>query len=306
MKYLIVLATFLATLTNSATQPVAIPPDSSLGPGEAGRVAVLIYHHLAPPSERPEEPGVITAERFESHLQLLRTEGYYLISAADFGAYLDGRQALPDRSVLITFDDGYASTLHHGLPLLQKYKAPVLIFPVMKYFDTDGKGAFSPHLTREHAAALLASGLVALGSHSYDGHGLVPTGPDDAGRGPFLTTPMWLAGEERLETEEEFLGRIKADLTRSAATLRSLGVQDEALHFALPFGLGAYERAEMLRSLSFRYIYTVDDTELNHSGQEGLIHRMDAGNPAMSPETLKLRLEELFGPPPLADTSEAD
>ncbi|MFZ5826828.1 MAG: polysaccharide deacetylase family protein [Bacillota bacterium] len=300
MKYLIVLASFLASLAQSATQPVAIPPDAGLVTGEAGRVAVLIYHHLAPPAEMAEEPGVITPERFESHLQMLRTEGYHLISADEFAAYLDGRQVVSDRSVLITFDDGYASNYHIGLPLLQKYQAPALIFPVMKYFDTDGKGAYSPHLTREHAKAMLDSGLVAFGSHSYDGHGYVPTGPDGSERGPFLTTRMWLAAEQRLETEEEFQARVKADSERSVETLRSLGVNGEALHFALPFGLGAHERAEMLRSLSFRYIYTVDDTELNHAGQEGMIHRLDAGNPSMSPERLKQRLEELFGPKPAA------
>lgn len=305
MKYLIVLASFLASLAQSATQPVAVPPDAGLAPGEAGRVAVLIYHHLAPPSEMAEEPGVITPERFESHLQMLRAEGYHLISAADFAAYLDGRQALSDRSVLITFDDGYASAYHLGLPLLEKYRAPALIFPVMKYFETGGKGAYSPHLTREHAKAMLESGLVAFGSHSYDGHGLVPTGPGGSERGPFLTTRMWLTDGQRLETEEEFQARVKTDSERSLAALRSLGVNDEALHFALPFGLGAHERAEMLRSLSFPYIYTVDDTELNHAGQEGLIHRLDGGHPAMSPEALRRRLEELFGPKPATGESGA-
>lgn len=295
MKTLIALATFLAALANSASQPVALSPGADLVPGEAGRVAVLIYHHLAPLSERPEEQGVITPERLESHLQMLRDEGYNLITAAAFGAYLDGRQALPDRSVLITFDDGYASNYHLGLTLLKKFQAPALIFPVMKYFETEGKGAYSPHLTREHARELLESGLVTFGSHSYDGHGRVPTGPDGSEEEPFLVARMWLADEGRLETEAEFQSRIREDLERSLAMLRSLGVKEEALHFALPFGLGAHERADLLRSLGFRYIHTVDDTELNYAGQEGLIHRMDAGNPRMDAEVLKARLEALFG-----------
>lgn len=294
MKYLVALATFLSTLTHGATQPVTIPPDAALTAGEAGRVAVIVYHHLAPSSERPEEPGVITPERFESHLQMLRAEGYNLVSAAQFGAFLDGEQALPDRSVLITFDDGYASNYHLGLPLLQKYKAPALVFPVMKYFDSEGKGAYSPHLTREHAAAMLASGLITFGSHTYDGHHLVPANADGTESGPFLTTRMWLAGEGRLEAEEEFQARVRADLERSVASLRSIGVGDEHLHFAAPWGLGAHERADLLRSLGFRYIYTVDDTELNYGGQPGMVHRLDGGNPKMSPEALKERLEALF------------
>lgn len=298
MKYLIALTALLTTLTHSPAQPAAVPPDGVPAPEKSGRVAVIIYHHLAPPSERPEEPGVITPDRFESHLKMLRAEGYNLISAAQFGAFLDGRQALPDRSVLITFDDGYASNYHLGLPLLQKYQAPALVFPVMKYFDTDGKGAYSPHLTREHAAAMLASGLVAFGSHTYDGHRLVPANADGSQSGPFLTTRMWLANEGRPETDAEFQARVRADLERSVATLRSIGVTDEYLHFAAPWGVGAQEWADLLRSLGFRYLYTVDDTELNYPGQPGLVHRLDGGNPKVDADVLKARLAELFAAPP--------
>ncbi len=294
MKLLIAMMTFLATLANSAAQPVAIPVGTDLAPGEAGRVAVLIYHHLAQPEEMAEEQGVITPERFESHLAMLRAEGYNLITADAFGAFLDGRQALPDRSVLITFDDGYASNFHYGLPLLQQYQAPALIFPVLKYFDTDGKGAYSPHLTREQAAAMLASGLVSFGSHTYDGHGIVAADADGSERGAFLTTRMWLSAEGRQETEEEFQTRVRADAEKAVATLRSIGVTGSRLHFAAPYGLGAHEHADLLRSTGFSYIYTVDDTELNTAGQTGLIHRLDGGNPRMSPEALKARLEELF------------
>lgn len=300
MKYLITLAMLLASLSQEVGQSAALPPGPALPPGEAGRVAVLIYHHLAPLSERPEEPGVISPERFESHLQMLRAEGYTPVSAGEVAAFLDGRLALPDRSVLITFDDGYASNYHLGLPLLQKYQAPALIFPVMKYFDSDGKGAYSPHLTREHAAAMLASGLVSFGSHTYDGHHVVPANADGSVSGPFLTTRMWLPDQGRPETEAEFQARVKADLERSAASLRSIGVTGWQMHFALPWGMGAHERADLLRSLGFRYIYTVDDTDLNYAGQTGLIHRLDAGHPQMDAERLKARLAALFATnPPL-------
>lgn len=295
MKVLIAMMTFLATLAHSAPQPVAIPPGSDLAPGEAGRVVVLMYHHLAPPDERTEEQGVITPERFESHLAMLRAEGYNLINAADFGAFLDGAIALPDRSVLITFDDGYASNYHHGLPLLQKYRAPALIFPVLKYFDTEGKGAYSPHLTREQAATMLASGLVTFGSHTYDGHGIVSANADGSVTGPFLTTKMWLPEQGRQETDEEFLARLRADGEKAVTTLHSLGVTDPWLHFAAPYGFGAHEHAWLFRSLGFTYIYTIDDAKPNQAGQTDLVYRVDGGNPHMSAEALKARLAQLFG-----------
>lgn len=268
-------------------------PGAGPAPAANGRVAVLMYHHLAPPSERPEEPGVITPARFESHLQTLLAEGYRFISAADFAAYLDGQQQLPDRSVLITFDDGYASNYTLGFPLLRKYGAPAIIFPVMKFFETDGKGAWSPHLVKAHARELIDSGLVTLGGHSYDGHGFLPASPDGAQKEPWLATRSWLPQQNRAETAAEYTARIRADLERTRDLLREVGVKEEPLHFALPNGASTPEELEVLRGLGFRYIYSTDDSQVNRPGVS-LVYRLDAGSPHASPEWLKERLGALL------------
>lgn len=276
-----------ALLASCAAKPAAAPVPPN------GRVAVLMYHHLAPPSERHEEPGVITPERFESHLQLLLAEGYRPVSAQDFGDYLEGRKQLADRSVLITFDDGYASNYTLGYPLLRKYGVPAIIFPVMKFFETDGKGAWSPHLVKAHAEEMIASGLVTLGGHSYDGHGSVPASADGKQKGPWLTTRAWLAEQQRAESPDEYKARIRADLERTREVLGAVGVKAESLHFALPNGASTPEELEILRRLGFRYIYSTDDSRINTPGVS-LIYRLDAGSPHADPEWLKQKLKSLF------------
>lgn len=278
------------TTTPSVPKP---PPVPTVAPEEAGRVAVLIYHHLATPEEAPEAPGTISPQRLESHLKMLRDEGYHLITAAEFASFLDGQLVVPERSVFITLDDGYASNYYHGFPLFQKYKAPVLIFPIMKYFESEGKGAWHLHLTQEQAAEMLSSGLVSFGSHTYDGHVMLPTDAKGEKKESFLSARRWLPAEGRQETEAEAEARVRADLERSAAALRTLGIKDDFLHFALPYGYGA-ERADLLRSVGFRYIYLVEDKELNLSAQTKLIHRLDGGNPWATADWLKARLERLF------------
>lgn len=257
-----------------------------------GHVAVLMYHHLAPPSEREEEPGVITPDRFEQHLQLLRDEGYRLITAEQFAAFRDGRLRLPGRSVLITFDDGYESNYTFGYPLLQKYSAPALIFPVMIYFESNGQGAWSPHLTTEQVAEMRQSGRIAFGGHSYDGHGFLPAGPG-LRIGPWLTTRAWLPDLGRQETPAEYLLRIRQDIGLTRDWLLRLGVQDDALHFALPNGASTPEELDELRTAGFRYIYSTDNSRLNRPGDD-LIYRIDAGSPHASPAWLREKLRTLF------------
>jgi len=257
-----------------------------------GSVVVLMYHHFATPDERPEEPGVITPERFESHLKMLQAEGYRLITAEQFAGFRTGKLRLPGRSVLLSFDDGYESNYTLGFPLLQQHQAPVIIFPVAKFFDTDGKGAWSPHLVKDQAIEMIASGLVAFGGHSYDGHGMVLTGAD-GGSGPYLANRAWLAADGRVETVVEYRERVRADLTLALASLQEIGVTDQALHWALPNGAFSQEYLEELWALGFVFIYSTDDTLPNRPGI-GLIHRLDAGSPHVSDQWLKNRLESLF------------
>jgi len=257
-----------------------------------GSVAVLMYHHLATPEERPEEPGVITPERFESHLSMLREDGYRLISASEFAAFRTGRLRLSGRSILITLDDGYESNYTLGFPILQEYRAPAIIFPVMKFFDTDGKGAWSPHLVGAQAIEMIASGWIEFGGHSYDGHGMVRV---DAGvrHGPFLSSRAWLPAEGRSETELEYRSRVRADLRLAFESLRAIGVMEQELHWALPNGASSPGYLEELAALGFRFVYSTDDRHVNTPG-DGLIHRLDAGSPHVTPEWLQNRLETLF------------
>lgn len=257
-------------------------------------MVVLIYHHLIRSSEGLEEPGVITVERLESHIQMMLDEGYRLISPAAFTAYLEGHLTLSGPSVLITFDDGYESNYVHALPLFKRYGVPAVIFPVMKFFHSQGVGAWSPHLVKEHVEVMRKSGLFLFGGHTYDGHGTVPTGPDGLRRGPWLATRAWLPKEKRMETEEEYRARIRADLERTVETLRQIGEQDRALHFALPNGAHSPIALEELRRAGFRYIYTTDGSQANRPGSD-LIHRVDAGSPHASVEWLKGKLESLLG-----------
>jgi peptidoglycan/xylan/chitin deacetylase (PgdA/CDA1 family) len=271
------------------------PPEP---PSEEPRVAILIYHHLNGDQE-PDEPNTISTSEFERHLRMLKEQGYHLLTLRQFEAYMEGILTPPDRSVLLTFDDGYMSVYQRAFPLLRQYGAPAVIFPVMKYYHTQGHGAWSPHLVYWQTQVMQASGLVDLGGHTYDGHGYVPTGEEGRELGPFTASRMWLQQFGRLELEEEYRLRIRRDLERMLDVMEELGLRGfERNHFALPFGKATPELLAELQTKGILYVYTTDDSGVNTRSTDRFhLYRIDAGNHIMTAEKLQRRLAAYFAKP---------
>lgn len=85
---------------------------------------ILIYHHVS--SDTPPATSIST-EQFAAHLEYL-AEHHNVIPLEDALAALETNSKLPDRSVVITFDDGYANIFENGYPLLKSYDFPFTIF----------------------------------------------------------------------------------------------------------------------------------------------------------------------------------
>ena len=119
-------------------------------------VPILVYHRFG----AKEDKLVVSPATFAAQLDHLARNDYRVIRLADLLDFLDGKQALPRRSVVITIDDGYASNYHHAYPLLKKYGFPATIF-----LYTDFAGA-ADALTWGQMAEMLASGLVDIQPHS--------------------------------------------------------------------------------------------------------------------------------------------
>ncbi len=92
----------------------------------ARAIPVLMYHHVSP------EPGLVTVspETFASQMEYLASEGYKALSSDEFAACLAGRQEIPPKSVLITFDDGYLDNYVYAYPVLKRLGLRAIIFAV--------------------------------------------------------------------------------------------------------------------------------------------------------------------------------
>ena len=96
----------------------------------AERIPVLMYHRIGEALNEWEQKYCISPDNFTAHMRALADKGYKACSANDFFDWLMGTTQLPDKSLLITFDDGYLGVFEHGLPVLKALEWPAAMFLV--------------------------------------------------------------------------------------------------------------------------------------------------------------------------------
>ena len=97
-----------------------------------------------------------------------------MVRLADLAQFLEGRKALPKRSVVITIDDGYESVYRHAFPLLKRYGFAATLFV---YTDFIGAG---DALSWAQLQEMAASGLVDVQSHSKTHRNLIERTPQES------------------------------------------------------------------------------------------------------------------------------
>lgn len=133
------------------------------GQPRTARVPVLMYHYLSTP---PDDADVyrrdlsVSPELFARHLDAIQAAGYTTISLYDLQANLWEGAPLPDKSVVITFDDAYRDNYTNAFPLLRERGMIATIFVVTDFMDEERPA----YLTWEMAREMFAAGI-SIESH---------------------------------------------------------------------------------------------------------------------------------------------
>lgn len=98
------------------------------------QVAVLMYHRVSPKQDSWSLKS-ISPKCFEKQIRYFR-QNYEIFSLDILVEYMKQGKPLPEKSVVITFDDGYKDNYRYAYPILKKYHVPTTIFLTTGHIDT--------------------------------------------------------------------------------------------------------------------------------------------------------------------------
>ncbi len=143
-----------------AGQDLVVPlrPRNAIGVYRDGyqTIPILCYHRFG----ARKSAMTMTPSAFEAQMAYLAQNGYHVVSVAQLARFLEGREPLPKKSVVITIDDGYRSTYEVAYPVLKKHG-----FPATVYLYSDFAGA-GDALTWKQMEEMIGSGLIEIQPHS--------------------------------------------------------------------------------------------------------------------------------------------
>jgi peptidoglycan/xylan/chitin deacetylase (PgdA/CDA1 family) len=183
--------------------------------GDAQTVNILCYHRFQPRGGEKIKNSTygdiyaVDMVNFEEQMQYLKDNGYTVVPMKSLLAWLDNREKLPEKSVVLTVDDGYSSVYTKAYPVLKKFKYPFTLYLYPGFYPHAGSS-----LKPDQVKIMHDEGLADFGCHSY-------------------THPILTKWEAR--NEAQYIAFLKKELIDSKGELeKKLGFGVDTL--AYPFG----------------------------------------------------------------------
>jgi peptidoglycan/xylan/chitin deacetylase (PgdA/CDA1 family) len=111
-----------------AADPVADIPYTVHG------VPVLMYHSIAVEEGNPIRMPI---EQFDSEMKYIKDQGYTTLTLKELYSYFENQVPVPEKSIVITLDDGYSDNYTAAFPVLKKYGLKATVFMVTSTIDVN-------------------------------------------------------------------------------------------------------------------------------------------------------------------------
>lgn len=221
---------------------------------------IIMYHAICDNNEKTGE-FVISKDAFEKDLEYLKTNGYTAIGFNELIDFVENGTPLPEKPIMITFDDGYYNNYCYAYPLLKEYNQKAVISIIGKYTDFYSESSEEnpkyTHITWEQAREMCDSGLVEIQNHSYDSHTI------DQGRNG--------TKKKAGETQTAYAEYIYSDIGKLQQEINeNLGYTP--LVFTYPFGSISDASYEILKDMGFKATLSCEEKVnfINSGNSEGL------------------------------------
>ena len=227
-------------------------------------VSILCYHEV----DRAGDSFAVSHQRLESQLKYMKEQGYHFVSLDEYIRYTKGELQLPEKSVMVTFDDGYRSFYTKAYPLLKKYQVPGMLAIVSSWTNHEEK----PNDVRDTASweelrEMEASGLVTVVSHTHAMHKQQEINPQ-GGRNGVVGSHLYVNGH--YETDAEYASRVKNDIDEVQRLFQEkLGHKCRAMVW--PYGIYTKEAVEIARASGMEATFLLEGG-VNEPGENSRLY----------------------------------
>ncbi len=235
---ILILALICAILCGSAV--ISTSSLSIQSPETSTPLLIVMYHNVLKDTSKCGK-YTITPQLFEQDIQYLINNGYTFLGCNDIIDSLYNSYPLPEKPVIITFDDGYYNNYTYIYPILQKYKIKAVISPIAIEAE---KFTLSPDPNPEYSTTtwedlkeMCNSGYVEVQNHSYNMHQI----NKDA------------KGCARLpgESQQRYTERLYADLAKAHDMIKAnTGYTPQCMVY--PFGMVSKGATEVIEKLGYK------------------------------------------------------
>lgn len=223
------------------------------------RVPILVHHYVEVVTDERDflrRAMSIRPDVFERQLVYLQEKGYTFITLDELAAAVENQAALPEKPIILTFDDGYRDFYTDAFPILEKHQIKATAFIVYNFIGKDAN-----YMNEQQIQELVNSGLVTIGSHTLSHRYLTSIGTAEAEKE---------IKESKRLLEERF------------------GVAVN--HFAYPGGYSRAALAPMVAAAGYLTAVGTQKGEANNGSDLYHLPRLRVGN--LSPAELLARLEK--------------
>lgn len=260
-KKLLVLCMAAILLIAGVLLPFCLFKESAISTaGGTIQLPVIMYHGLTESSKKRNK-YFIPPEYFESDLIWLRKNGYQTIFVSELVEHFKNGALLPEKPVLLTFDDGYYDNYIYAFPLLKKYGMKAVISPIGSAADKAENEEYRSvewsQCTWEQLREMTESGLVQLENHTYDLHS--------------ISEGVQGAARRSGENDEEYENRLKADLELAGKRIEEMTGRPPCA-IVYPFGAKSKGTDDIICSMGFEAALDCEEKMNMLSSGEDLFH----------------------------------
>ncbi len=208
------------------------------------KLPIIMYHHILR-DEATHGKFIISPDDFEQDLKYIKKEGYTTITDLDLINFKEKGTPLPEKPIMLTFDDGHLSYLEYVVPLLEKYQMKAVVSIVGSYTNDytehPDKAVSYAYLSWEEVKMLSDSTHTRVANHTYDMH-KTSNGRNGCSKKKGETSAHY---REIFDNDAEKMRKLIFDYTGKHADC-----------FTYPFGYFCDETEEEIKSLGFKISLT--------------------------------------------------